>query len=83
MARQKAKEEGARLLNREKETRSNVDAARAEIEAWRAKQWHSWEEEAMEEASKVEAKVQKAPKPEEPKEDETEDTEIFNSLDGF
>ena len=70
MARQKAKEEGVRALNREKETQRNVDKARAEIEAWRANQWQSWEEEA----SKF-AKVLEAPKPvevskatEEPKE---------------
>ena len=67
MARQKAKEEGVRALNREKETQRNVDKARAEIEAWRANQWQSWEEEA--------SKVLEAPKPvevskatEEPKE---------------
>lgn len=67
MARQKAKEEGVRALNREKETLRNVDKARAEIEAWRANQWSLWEEES----SKFEAKVHKAqkeaPKSEEPK----------------
>lgn len=67
MARQKAKEEGVRALNREKETLRNVDKARAEIEAWRANQWSLWEEESSKFEAKVQEAQKEAPKSEVPK----------------